>query len=124
MLIFSLTFHATIPTFHFAKAAFHSRSSVACSIATTPTVAPHKIPLHYILLRCLGVLNQPAMFLHNRKKCSKFRVRSLLQSFILLSILVSHYLYLVHFLFSLFLFWEVFKLNSINLVLTFTILGI
>lgn len=57
MLIFSLTFHATIPTFHFAKATFHSRSSVACSIATTPTVAPHKIPLHYILLRCLGVLN-------------------------------------------------------------------
>ena len=109
MLIFSLTFHATIPTFHFAKATFHSRSSVACSIATTPTVAPHKIPLHYILLRCLGVLNQPAMFLHNRKKCSKFRVRSLLQSFMLLSILVSHYLN-----FSALSFFSFFVLEKFN----------
>jgi hypothetical protein len=27
-----------------------------CLIATTPTIAPRKIPLHYILLWCLGVL--------------------------------------------------------------------
>ena len=103
------------PYIPFRKATFHSRSSVACSIATTPTVAPHKIPLHYILLRCLGVLNQPAMFLHNRKKCSKFRVRSLLQSFILHSILVSHYLnFSALSFFSFFVLGNVLHLNQVQ----------